>query len=151
MGALTSLGSLRLAWNGFTGGIPAELGRLTRLWSLSLCGNALDVSATLPSALETRRTEGTLTVSSCLRVADAAGAEGTTLSFGLTHSTWPVRGGGSVAVQYETEDGTATSADDTGVKSSVTARPESHLASTRSRGRGEASPAIGLSPESRRE
>ena len=114
------LGDLHLAWNRFSGGIPGQLDSLTSLGHLSLCGNDLDVSATLPAALETRRSDDSLTVWSCLQIADAEGPEGTTLGFDVTHSTWPVRGGDSLTLDYETEDGTATSADYTGATGSVT-------------------------------
>ena len=84
---------------------------MTLLRYLSLCENDLDASATLPTVLERRRRIRFLTVYSCLRIADADGQEGTTLSFGITHSTWPVRGGDSLTLAFETVEGTATSAD----------------------------------------
>ena len=111
LNALTNLTSLHLAWNRLTGGISPQLDSLTNLQQLSLCENDLDASATLPTALETRRTANMLTVYSCLRLADAEGPEGTVLRFGVTHSTWPVRGGDSLTFDYATEDGTATGAD----------------------------------------
>ena len=115
--SLSALTRLHLAANRFTGGIPAALGSLS-LTHLSLCGTDLDASATLPSALETRRTDGELTVWSCLRIEDATATEGTALSFPVTHSTYPVRGvvgaTGGLPLTYATADGTATSADYTG-------------------------------------
>ena len=107
----TSLTRLILGGNGLTGGIPSGLDALTSLELLALCGNELTDSATLPAALETQRSGGSLTVFGYLRIADAAGVEGTTLSFDVTWSTWPVRGDNSWTLDYETENGTATSAD----------------------------------------
>lgn len=120
LGDLTSLQSLHLAWNSLTGGIPSELDNLTSLATFSLCRNDLDDSANLPSALEARRAANSLAVRQCLGIEDAEGLEGTVLSFDLTQSTWPVRGGGSLTVDYETEAGTATSADYTSMMGSVT-------------------------------
>ena len=118
LGSLSSLARLHLADNPLTGGIPSQLGSLTRLAQLSLCGTDLDATATLPAALETRRTDGDLTVWSCLRIEDASAAEGSALSFMVEHSTYPVRGmagaTGGLTLSYETEDGTASSADYTG-------------------------------------
>ena len=124
-GSLSSLQWLHLAGNPFTGGIPSQLGSLTNLAQLSLCGTNLDAAATLPSALETRRTtdgdgdgNNDLTVVSCLRIEDSSAIEGSALSFAVEHSTYPIRGvagaTGGLTVSYETEDGTATSADYTG-------------------------------------
>ena len=48
---------------------------------------------------------------SCVGIEDAAADEGQELSFDVTHSTWPVRGGGSLTLSYATRDGTARSAD----------------------------------------
>ena len=120
LGDVTSLLSLHLAWNSLTGGIPSELDDLTSLGTLSLCGNDLNDSATLPTALETLRSGGSLSVSSCLQISDAEASEGETLDFEVTHSTWPVRGGDSLTLDYESEDGTATSADYTGGTGNVT-------------------------------
>ena len=89
-----------------SGGIPNGWGNLTSLTDLSLCETGLTASATLPTALETLRSAGTLTVRS-----DAEGPEGTNLSFDVKHSTWPVRGAASLTVNYVTADGTATSVD----------------------------------------
>ena len=118
LGSLSSLEELHLAGNPLTGGIPSQLGSLTSLTHLSLCGTDLDASATLPSALETRRTEGDLTVWPCALIEDAQAAEGQTLNFVVEHSTYPVRGvagaTGGLTLSYETEDGTASSADYTG-------------------------------------
>ena len=111
LGSLTSLQQLHLADNNFSGGIPSELGALTALSHLSLCEAGLDAAATLPSALDSRRTAGSLTVWPCVRIEDAAADEGQELSFDVTHSTWPVRGGGSLTLSYATRDGTARSAD----------------------------------------
>ena len=111
LGTLSSLEDLLLHGNGFTGSIPSQLGGLTNLEELSLCETDLDAAATLPSALETRRTAGSLTVFSCVRIEDAAADEGQDLSFDVTHSTWPVRGGDSLTLSYATRDGTARSAD----------------------------------------
>ena len=127
-GSLPDLQILHLADNPFTGGIPSQLGSLTKLTGLSLCGTNLDGAATLPAALETRRTtdgdgdgDNDLTVWSCLRIEDASATEGSALSFILMHSTYPVRGvagaTGGLTLSYETEDGTATSADYTGTAS----------------------------------
>ena len=95
-----------------------ELGNLSSLTWLALCGTDLDASATLPSALETRRTGGQLTVWSCVRIEDATAPEGDPLNFPVTHSTYPVRGvagaTGGLTLTYATADGTATSADYTG-------------------------------------
>ncbi len=107
----SSLTRLILGGNGLTGGIPSGLDALTSLELLALCGNDLTASATLPAALETRRSDGSLTVFGCLGIVDAEGPEGTTLSFDVTWSTWPVRGDNSWTLDYETENGTATSAD----------------------------------------
>ena len=112
----TTLQRLHLAGNPITGGL-GNLGSLTNLSILSLCGTSLTTTATLPAALETRRTAGTLTVWSCLDIADATATEGTALSFAVEHSTWPVRGSATaqaLTVGYTTADGTATSADYTG-------------------------------------
>ena len=112
----TTLQRLHLAGNPITGW-PSNLSSLTNLTELSLCGTSLTTSATLPAALETRRTNGDLTVFSCLNIADATATEGTALSFAVEHSTWPVRGSASaeaLTVSYATADGTATSADYTG-------------------------------------
>ena len=121
LGSITTLQRLHLAANGFTGGIPSQLGGLTSLVHLSLCGTNLDAAATLPAALETRRTDGDLTVWSCLRIEDASATEGSALSFMVEHSTYPVRGvagaTGGLTLSYETEDGTASSADYTGTDS----------------------------------
>ena len=118
LGSLTSLQRLLLTANPLTGGIPMELGNLSSLTWLALCGTDLDASATLPSALETRRTGGQLTVWSCVRIEDATAPEGDPLSFPVTHSTYPVRGvagaTGGLTLTYATADGTATSADYTG-------------------------------------
>ncbi len=113
-----SLNWFLLHQNPFTGGIPSQLGSLTSLTELSLCGTTLDASATLPAALETRRTGGQLRVWSCLRIEDASATEGSALDFAVEHSTYPVRGvagaTGGLTLSYETKDGTATSADYTG-------------------------------------
>ena len=118
VGSLASLQGLLLADNLLTGGIPSQLGSLTSLTWLSLCGTTLDATATLPSALETRRTGGQLTVWSCVHIQDASADEGTALSFPVEHDTTPVRGvataTGGLTLSYETADGTATSADYTG-------------------------------------
>ncbi|MDE0200371.1 MAG: hypothetical protein OXK78_19350 [Caldilineaceae bacterium] len=118
LGSMSSLEELHLAGNPLTGGIPSQLGSLTSLTHLSLCGTDLDASATLPSALETRRTEGDLTVWPCASIEDAQAAEGQPLNFVVEHSTYPVRGvagaTGGLTLSYETEDGTASSADYTG-------------------------------------
>ncbi len=118
LSALTSLQLLHLAGNPLTGGIPGQLGSLADLTDLSLCGTNLDATATLPAALETRRTDDDLTVWSCLRIEDASAPEGSALSFMVEHSTYPVRGvagaTGGLTLSYETEDGTASSADYTG-------------------------------------
>ncbi|MXW00740.1 MAG: hypothetical protein F4000_04980, partial [Holophagales bacterium] len=108
----TSLVGLHLSGNPkLSGGIPGELGNLTSLTDLSLCETGLTASATLPSALETRRSADSLTVRSCLSIEDAEGPEGTTLTFDVMLSTWPVRGSATSTVHYTTGDGTATSAD----------------------------------------
>ena len=116
--SLSNLLNLHLAGNPFSGGIPSQLGSLTGLTALSLCGTNLDSTATLPSALETRRSDGDLTVYSCVRIEDASATEGNPLSFAVEHSTYPVRGTagatGGLTLGYEVEDDTATSADDTG-------------------------------------
>ena len=116
--SLPDLQWLHLADNPLTGGIPSQLGSLTNLADLSLCGTNLDATATLPAALETRRTDDDLTVWSCLRIEDASAPEGSALSFMVEHSTYPVRGvagaTGGLTLSYETEDGTASSADYTG-------------------------------------
>ncbi len=130
LGNLTSLTSLHLNRNGFTGGIPSQLGSLTGLRSLSLCETDLDESETLPSALETRRTAGTLSVWSCVRIEDAEAAEGETLNFDVTHSTWPVRGGDSLELSYETMDGTASTADYTGTSAGTVTIPAIGTAQT---------------------
>ena len=112
----TTLQRLHLAGNPITGGL-SNLSTLSNLSILSLCETSLTTSATLPAALETRRTAGTLTVFSCLDIEDATATEGTALSFSVEHSTWPVRGAASaqtLTVGYTTADGTATSADYTG-------------------------------------
>ncbi len=114
-----NLETLHLAGNPVTGGIPSQLGGLTSLATLSLCGTNLDTTATLPAALETRRTAdpATLAVSSCVSVADASATEGTALGFSVERSTFPVRGAAGAAgltLMYETADGTATAADYTG-------------------------------------
>ncbi len=120
LSALANLRYLDLAWNRLTGGVSPQLDDLTALRELSLCGNDLAASATLPTALETRRTGNLLTVYSCLRLADAEGPEGTFLSFGVAHSTWPVRGGESLTLSFRTANGTATSADYAAATGSVT-------------------------------
>ncbi|MDE0120858.1 MAG: hypothetical protein OXS33_03885 [bacterium] len=116
--SLPDLQWLHLADNPLTGGIPSQLGSLANLADLSLCGTNLDATATLPAALETRRTDDDLTVWSCLRIEDASAPEGSALSFMVEHSTYPVRGvagaTGGLTLSYETEDGTASSADYTG-------------------------------------
>ena len=121
LSALTSLQLLHLAGNPLTGGIPGQLGSLASLAQLSLCGTDLDASATLPAALETRRTGGQLTVYSCLRIEDASATEGQPLNFVGEHSTYPVRGvagaTGGLTLSYGTEDGTADSGDYTGTDS----------------------------------
>ena len=105
----TSLVRLLLSGNPkLSGGIPGELGNLTGLADLSLCETGLTDSATLPSALETRRSGNLLTVWSCLSIADAATPAGTTLSFDLAHSTWPVRGGDAMTVNYGIGDAAAS-------------------------------------------
>ena len=120
LGELTSLIELHLAVNGLTGGIPTKLGDLTGLRWLSLCDNDLDATATLPAALESRRTSSppALSVFSCVRIEDAAATEGQPLQFLVEHSTFPVRGAAGAAgltLAWETKDGTAASpADYTG-------------------------------------
>ena len=120
LGELTSLIELHLAVNGLTGEIPAKLGDLTNLNWLSLCHNDLDVTATLPAALEARRTANfpTLWVFSCAGIESAAATEGQALRFRVEHSTFPVRGAAGAAdltLSWETKDGTAASpADYTG-------------------------------------
>ena len=112
--SLSSLRQLHLAGNPLTGGIPSQLGSLTALTALSLCGTSLDSTATLPAALETRRTNDDLTVFSCVRVEDASATEGSALSFAVEHSTYPVRGSASASalpLTYMTQNGTATSDD----------------------------------------
>ena len=118
LGSLTRLLSLFLNSNQLSGPIPSQLGSLTQLSSISLCDTNLDAAATLPSALETRRTNGDLSVSSCVSIEDARAFEGSALSFMVEHSTYPVRGvagaTGGLTLSYETEDGTAGSDDYTG-------------------------------------
>ena len=118
LGSLTSLTTLHLASNALTGGIPSQLGSLTSLARLSLCGTNLDATATLPAALETRRTNNNLTVWSCVRIEDASASEGMPVSFAVERDTYPVRGvagaTGGLTLSYATKDGTATSADYTG-------------------------------------
>lgn len=111
----TSLQTLHLAGNDLANAIPSQLGGLTSLTQLSLCGARL--TGTLPPALETRRGLGTLAVSSCAAIADASATEGAAVEFTVTHDTFPVPGGAGAAdltLSYETADGTATSADYTG-------------------------------------
>ena len=110
LGDLTGLGQLHLAANRLTGGIPDDLGKLTSLWSLSVCGNDLDAAATLPTALEARRTASQLEVWPCAWIDDATAVEGQPLAFTVTHSTQPVRGATGAAglrLVYWTVDGTA--------------------------------------------
>ena len=112
-----SLLTLHLAGNPVTGEIPSQLGSLTSLTELSLCGTNLDTTATLPTALTTRQSAGTLAVSSCVSVADASATEGTALGFSVERSTFPVRGAVGAAgltLMYATADGTAGAADYTG-------------------------------------
>ncbi|MCE2558937.1 MAG: PKD domain-containing protein [Acidobacteria bacterium] len=117
LSALSGLTELHLAGNDLTGSIPSGLGNLANLSQLSLCETDLDSAATLPAALEARRTAVTpsLTVWSCVTLPeDASGPEGTFLAFPARHSTFPVRGGPgatSVEVPWWTNDGTATSED----------------------------------------
>ena len=114
LGSVTSLTRLFLFDNPLTGGIPSQLGSLTNLDHLGLCGTDLDATATLPTALETRRTDGDLTVWSCLRIEDAQATEGRPLDFAVEHSTWPVRGSASASaltLNYMTRNGTASSDD----------------------------------------
>ncbi len=125
-GSLSSLEELHLASNPFTGGIPSELDSLTSLADLSLCGTGLDTAVTLPSALETRRTGGNLTVWPCLRIEDAQATEGRTLDFAVEHSTWPVRGSAgasALTLNYMTRNGTATSDDYRGTAAGSVAVP----------------------------
>ncbi len=118
LGSLTNLDNLHLADNPLTGGIPSELGNLASLTDLSLCGTDLDTTATLPAALEAR---SDLTVWSCVRIEDATALEGTSLSFSVERSTWPVRGrAGTRTLSYTITDDTTTSADYTGSAGSVT-------------------------------
>ncbi len=118
LGSLSALLQLYLHNNRFSGDIPAALDSLTSLTDLSLCGTALDTTATLPTALEARRTSSTLTVRACLSIEDVSAVEGRPLEFPVTLDTWPVRGSSSAAaltLDYTTADGTATSpADYTG-------------------------------------
>ena len=110
LGDLTSLGQLHLAANRLTGGIPGDLGKLTSLWGLSLCGNDLDAAATLPTALEARRTASELDVWPCVWIDDATAVEGQPLAFTVTYSTQPVRGAtgaASLRLTWWTIDGTA--------------------------------------------
>ncbi|MDE2716818.1 MAG: leucine-rich repeat domain-containing protein, partial [Chloroflexota bacterium] len=112
--SLSSLQQLHLVGNPLTGGIPSQLGGLVSLAQLSLCGTDLDASATLPAALETRRTGGQLYVYSCLRIEDASATEGQPLDFAVEYSTYPVRGAAgatALTLSYGTEDGTASSDD----------------------------------------
>ena len=117
LSALSGLTELHLAGNDLTGSIPSGLGLLANLSQLSLCETDLDSAATLPAALEARRTAvtPTLTVWSCVTLPeDASGPEGTFLAFPVRHSTFPVRGGPgatSVEMPWWTNDGTATSED----------------------------------------
>ena len=117
LSALSGLTELHLAGNDLTGSIPSGLGNLANLSQLSLCETDLDSAATLPAALEARRTAVTpsLTVWSCVTLPeDASGPEGTFLAFPVRHSTFPVRGGPgatSVEMPWWTNDGTATSED----------------------------------------
>ena len=117
-GSLPALEWLLLAGTPLTGGIPSQLGSLSNLTRLSLCGTDLDASATLPSALETRRTANNLSVWSCVRIEDASATEGVPLRFAVEHSTYPVRGEagatGGLTLSYETRDGTADSDDYSG-------------------------------------
>ncbi len=110
LGDLTSLGQLHLAANRLTGGIPGDLGKLTSLWGLSLCGNDLDAAATLPTALQARRTASELDVWPCVWIDDATAVEGQPLAFTVTYSTQPVRGAtgaASLRLTWWTIDGTA--------------------------------------------
>ena len=125
-GSLSSLQRLQLAGNPFTGAIPSELDSLTSLVHLSLCGTNLDAAATLPSALETRRTNGNLIVWPCLRIEDAQATEGQPLDFAVEHSTWPVRGSASASaltLDYMTQNGTATSDDYRGTAAGMVTVP----------------------------
>ncbi len=110
LSGLTNLQHLFLADNGLTGSI-AGLGALTSLQRLGLCEADFDASETLPAALESLRTAGTLDVYSCVSMEDGEAAEGETVNFNVTFSTWPVRAHGSVELNYRTTDGTASSAD----------------------------------------
>ena len=132
-GSLSSLQQLHLAGNSLTGGIPSQLGSLTTLTNLSLCGTNLDATATLPSALETRRTtdgdgdgNNDLTVWPCLSIEDAQATEGQPLDFAVEHSTWPVRGSASASaltLDYMTRNGTATSDDYRGTAAGIVTIP----------------------------
>ena len=110
----TSLQVLHLGGNDLANAIPSQLGNLAALTELSLCDN--DLTGTLPSALETKRTANpaTLTVFSCAHVADAAATEGSPIEFTVTHDTFPVTGSAGAAdlvLSWETADDTATSTD----------------------------------------
>ncbi len=114
----TTLQHLFLSGNQLNGGLPSQLGNLASLSVLSLCDNSFDSSATMPSALETKRTNNTLTVVPCLNVADAAAVEGSALGFTVEFDTFPVRGASTavdVTASYFTREGTATGADYTAV------------------------------------
>ena len=115
LGNLTGLDTLHLAGNNITGDIPSALGGLTSLSELSLCETDLDSNATLPAALEARRTGGTLTVRSCVTLTeDPSMVEGEALVFPVRHSTFPLRGtpgATDLELSWTTTDGTATSAD----------------------------------------
>ena len=113
---LTKLDDLHVANNPLTGAIPSGLGDLTGLENISLCNTDLDSGGSLPSALETRRTDGNLTVYSCVSTADASATEGSPVTFTVTQDTYPLPGTaggtGGATLEYETADGTATSGED---------------------------------------
>ncbi len=113
--ALTSLTELHLAGNDLTGPVPSQIGSLTSLTDLSMCASRLNQGSTLPSALETRRTGGHLTVWSCVILHGGSAAEGMPVPFTLEYHIYPARGEATatdLTLSYETTDGTATDGED---------------------------------------
>ncbi len=109
--AATNLRRLFLGRNSFSGAIPANLGNLTSLQHLSLCRTSL--SGGLPTATNTRRTDGDLTMWQCLHINSPSVNEGGRFEFDVNYSRKPLSSGNTPGVvTIEFQDGTATTAED---------------------------------------